>query len=386
MKTFPSRHSVPPLLRRSLPLLLVAALLSPSAGASVKILYGGSPAGGSPAGGVTPGTVQPLITVPPAGGATAAPAQETATEQAASTPPQDNVPAYNNGQQQAPQNLTLPPLPEPQAYQNDTNGVLPLTPGQIRQLREAIGQQRQAEESPLSPAMPRLETINAHIGTGAPPAISVQQGYVSTINIVDAYGRPWPIVRYSLGNPTAFHAAVASNSVSISDLQPYAQSNIALYLLGETTPLMVALVPGAQGPSGGGVVDYSVRIRVDASIPGQPLPVGGMAGGANYTNVLLSVVQGVSPTGAGGLRVMGDPARIRAWEWDGPRGPRLLLRAPATVVAPAWIATMKGPAGIHAWVLPDVRVITVSEDGRIRQIVLRKHDWKNAAKLERTDD
>lgn len=369
-------------LRRAVAVLLLPLMAAPCAAlGGVRILSAAPTGEVAAAESAAPGA-QPLVSVPSAGGQPAA----TAPENAASTPAQDNVPTYGAQGQQAPQNLTLPPMPETRAYRDDTEGALPLTQGQIRQLREAIGQQRQAEEAPLSPAMPRMETINAHIGTGAPPAIAVQQGYVSTVNVVDAYGRPWPIVRYSLGNPQAFNAEVASNSVSLSDLQPYAQSDIALYLLGESTPLMIALVPGAQGPSGGGVVDYSVRIRVDAAIPGEPVPAGGMAGGADYTNVLLSVVQGVAPAGAKGLRAEGVPDRVRAWEWDGPRGPRLLLRAPATVVAPAWIATMKGPAGIHAWVLPDVRVVTVSEDGRIRRIVLREHDWKSAAKLEVTGD
>jgi intracellular multiplication protein IcmK len=295
--------------------------------------------------------------------------------------PVDVSPNYTSANPNAPQTQRatgLPPLPEGKAFQHTLKAAMPLTPAQIAQLRTAINANRQAQEAPLAPAMPRLSTINARIGVGNPPAIAVQGGFVSTINVVDAYGRPWPIVRYSLGNPKAFTASVAGNSAAISDLQPYAQSNLALYLQGEATPLMVALVPGAQSDSGGGVVDYSVRIRVNNPEPGLPAPAGGMAGGADYTNTLLSIVQGVGPAGAKHLRVVGDPARVEAWTWEGPRGTRLLLRAPATVIAPAWLATMQGPGGIQAWVLPDVHVVTLSQDGRTRMVVVKHFNWEGA--------
>ena len=319
--------------------------------------------------------VQPIAGVPDAS-APAAPATNT-TPQA----PVDVSPNYTSANPNAPQTPTatgLPPLPEGKAFQNSLKAAMPLTSAQIAQLRTAINANRQAQEAPLAPAMPRLSTINARIGVGNPPAIAVQGGFVSTINVVDAYGRPWPIERYSLGNPKAFTASVAGNSAAISDLQPYAQSNLALYLQGEATPLMVALVPGAQSDSGGGVVDYSVRIRINTPQPGLPAPAGGMAGGADYTNTLLSVVQGVGPAGAKHLRVVGDPARVEAWSWEGPRGTRLLLRAPATVIAPAWLATMQGPGGIQAWVLPDVHVVTLSQNGRTRMVVVKRFNWEGA--------
>lgn len=271
----------------------------------------------------------------------------------------------------------LPPLPESQAFHETVKAAMPLTPAQIAALREAINANRQAEEAPLSPATPRIETINARLGVGNPPSISVQSGYVSTLNVVDAYGRPWPIVRYSVGNPKAFTVAIAGNSAAISDLQPYAQSDLALYLKGEAVPLMVALNPGASGPDGGGVVDYAVRLRVNAAEPGLPAPVGGMQGGADYTNTLLSLVQGVPPAGAKKLRVLGDPARVTAWTWEGPRGSRLLLRAPGTIIAPAWIATMQGAAGIQSWVLPNVRVVTLSRHGEPELIQLQQYQWED---------
>lgn len=270
----------------------------------------------------------------------------------------------------------LPPLPESKAFKDTLKSAMPLSAGQIAQLREAINANRRAAEAPLSPAQPRIETINARIGVGSPPSVAVQSGYVSTVNIVDAYGRPWPIVRYSVGNPKAFTVSVAGNSAAISDMQPYAQSDLALYLKGESVPLMVALLPGTEGTAGGGIVDYAVRLRINASEPGIPAPAGGMMGDANYTNTLLSMVQGVAPAGAKTLHVLGDPSRVTAWSWEGPRGKRLLLRAPGTVIAPAWIATMQGPAGIQAWVMPDVKVVTLSHDGQIRTIELQRYNWE----------
>ena len=80
----------------------------------------------------------------------------------------------------------LPPLPESKAFNNTLKSAMPLSAGQIAQLREAINANRRAAEAPLSPAQPRIETINARIGVGSPPSVSVQSGYVSTVNVVDA--------------------------------------------------------------------------------------------------------------------------------------------------------------------------------------------------------
>jgi intracellular multiplication protein IcmK len=347
---------------------VLAAWILP-ASAAVKIL---SADGQVPAAGHM---VQP-IAAPPANSAAQTAAQTPSTAAPGASHPnaaamQSNVAAATTSA------AGLPPLSESQAFHQTMQAAMPLTPAQIAALREAINANRQAEEAPLSPATPRIETINARLGVGAPPSISVQSGFVSTLNVVDAYGRPWPVVRYSVGNPKAFTVAIAGNSAAISDLQPYAQSDLALYLKGEAVPLMIALNPGASGPQGGGVVDYAVRLRVNAAEPGLPTPVGGVEGGADYTNTLLSLVQGVPPAGAKKLHVLGDPARVSAWTWEGPRGPRLLLRAPATVIAPAWIATMQGAAGIQAWVLPNIRVVTLSENGSPMMIRMQRYQWED---------
>ncbi len=335
---------------------------------------------------LAPGTVTP-IAIPPAAAPKPAPAPASAVAPASMQSPSYGPAgsngaapgAANNGQPAA---VQLPPLPESQAFQGTLQSTMPLTPAQIAQLRQQINQNRRAEEAPLSPAQPIQSTINARLGVGSPPAISVQSGYVSTLNVVDAYGRPWPIVRKSVGNPKAFTVSVAGNSAAISDLQPYAQSDLALYLEGEATPLMVALVPGSMNAEGGGEVDYSVRLRVDTLEPGLPVPAGGVSGGGNYTNTLLSLAQDVAPDGAKPLDVVGDPARIEAWLWRGPRGVRVLIRAPGTVIAPAWIATMQGTADMQAWVLPDVRVFTLSRNGRPQTITLRRYGYQKNARPE----
>lgn len=349
--------------------ILLAAWVLPSMGA-VKILTG-QPESMVPHPGVQP------IAPPPESASAEQTVQQTPSSQSVSSKPSSSTPTDEPAATTATTTSSgLPALPESKAYEEDRDAAMPLTPAQIANLREAINANRQAEEAPLSPATPRMETINARLGVGNPPSISVQSGFVSTLNVVDAYGRPWPIVRESIGNPKAFSVSVAGNSAAISDLQPYAQSDLALYLKGEAVPLMVALNPGASGPQGGGVVDYAVRLRINAAEPGLPTPTGGMQGGADYTNVLLTLVQGVAPAGAKALHVLGDPARVQAWTWEGPRGPRLLLRAPATVLSPAWIATMQGPAGIQAWVLPNVRVVTLSHAGVPELVQMQRYRWE----------
>ena len=261
--------------------------------------------------------------------------------------------------------MALPPLPNSQAFHQAVQAHMPLSGGDIRSLRQRIDRNRQAEQAPLAPVMPRLTAVTARLGAGSPPAIAMHSGYATTLNFTDAYGRPWPIVHVGIGDKAAFAAQFAGDSLMLSVLEPYAQSNLAVWLAGESQPALLALVPSGM------VADYSVRVRVNAIEPGLPPPVGGSGvPNGNYTQVLLKLVQDLPPAGAQPLQVVGNPPRVTAWSWTGSHGHRLLLRTPMPVLAPAWVARMDGAAGIRTYVLPDVPTVTVSQNGHARTLTL----------------
>ena len=346
-------------------------------------LLAGSGASASPAQGTTPtGGFAPTQGVPasgsaptwqPAGGqnatssgtstSSAAPATPASTNPlmvrgTVTTPAQhggaDGVEYVNTGHGQV---MALPPLPTVDALHQAMRQKRPLNPGQVRWVRRQIAISQQAAQASLSAVTPRIVGVTVHLDSGSPPAVALHAGYVTTLNFVDAYGHPWTVTHVA-ADVHDVSAQYAGDSVALSVIAPYAQSNLAVWLQGEPQPVLLSLVP-AQG-----VADYAVHVRVDAQEPGLPPPVGGGNATGSYTNVLLSLTQGISPAGAQPLAIAGKPPRTGAWLWRGPRGPRLLLRVPHPILAPAWVSRMDGAADVRAYILPDVPAVTVSVAGR----------------------
>jgi intracellular multiplication protein IcmK len=294
----------------------------------------------------------------PAAPATPAPTNPLVVSGTVTTPAQNGgakgVEYVNTGHGQV---MALPPLPTVDALHQAMRQKRPLNPGQVRWVRRQIAISQQAAQAPLSAVTPRIVGVTVHLDSGSPPAVALHAGYVTTLNFVDAYGHPWTVTHVA-ADVHDVSAQYAGDSVALSVIAPYAQSNLAVWLQGEPQPVLLSLVP-AQG-----VADYAVHVRVDALEPGLPPPVGGGNATGGYTNVLLSLTQDIPPAGAQPLAIAGQPPRTGAWLWRGPRGPRLLLRVPHPVLAPAWVSRMDGAAGVRAYVLPDVPAVTVSVGGR----------------------
>lgn len=253
--------------------------------------------------------------------------------------------------------MAMPPLPTVDALHQAMRAKRPLSPGQIRWVRRKIALNQQAAQAPLTAVTPRIVGVTVHLDSGAPPAVALHAGYVTTLNFMDAYGHPWPVTHVA-ADVHDVSAQYAGDSVALSVIAPYADSNLAVWLQGEPQPVLLSLVPAR------GVADYAVHVRVDALEPGLPPPIGGGDATGSYTNVLLSLTQDIPPAGAAPLSIAGQPPRSSAWLWQGPHGARLLLRVPHPVLAPAWVARMDGAAGIRAYILPDVPAVTVSVAGR----------------------
>jgi len=253
--------------------------------------------------------------------------------------------------------MAMPPLPTVDALHQAMRAKRPLSPGQIRWVRRKIALSQQAAQAPLTAVTPRIVGVTVHLDSGAPPAVALHAGYVTTLNFMDAYGHPWPVTHVA-ADVHDVSAQYAGDSVALSVIAPYADSNLAVWLQGEPQPVLLSLVPAR------GVADYAVHVRVDALEPGLPPPIGGGDATGSYTNVLLSLTQDIPPAGAAPLSIAGQPPRSSAWLWQGPHGARLLLRVPHPVLAPAWVARMDGAAGIRAYILPDVPAVTVTVAGR----------------------
>ena len=239
--------------------------------------------------------------------------------------------------------------------------TLPMTPSQIQRLHSLYDQtQKAAATSPSAPPSPTSTSQVVDLSPGAvPPVIRLSQGFVTSIVFIDSTGAPWPITAYDLGNPKAFNIQWdKNNTLMIQALNPYTYGNLAIKLRDQSTPVMVTLIPGQQ------VVDYRVDLRITGYGPnakiGQISSASNLPASANP--VLLSVLDGIPPSGSQSLQVSGGDAQ--AWRLNG----KLYLRTRYNVLSPSWLAKLSSADGTHAYEMLSVPVVLVERSGKTTQL------------------
>ena len=201
-------------------------------------------------------------------------------------------------------------------------------------------------------------TILVNVSPGAtPPVIRLQQGFVTTLVFLDSTGATWPISAYDIANPTNFdvkHTDTQPGSMLIQSKVAYGSSNLVVMLKGSQTPIVLTLIPGQK------VVDYLDYMRVPGLGPNASPVLSALPDTANPQ--LLKVLDGVPPSGAKTLKIVGGTAR--AWLVGG----ILYLRTRMTLLSPGWTATMSSPDGTHAYQLIKTPVLLVSNRGKMVQL------------------
>ncbi len=246
-----------------------------------------------------------------------------------------------------------------QAFANTEHMLMPLTPDQIKVLHYMYSQSKKAAaSSPNSPPKPTSTSIAVNLSPGStPPIIRMSQGFISTVDFVDATGAPWPIKAYDIGNRKDFNVVNGTkNSLQVQALSEFISGNLAVFLKGLNTAIMVTLMPGQSA------VDYRVDMRVPELGPNARLANNGLPASGNA--VLLNVLDGVPPKGATQLSVSGASGEV--WQI----GDKLYLRTRAIVLSPAWIATMDSSDGTHAYELPNTPIILASQHGETVKIII----------------
>jgi len=246
------------------------------------------------------------------------------------------------------------------AFGSMEQNMLPMTPDQIRRLRQLFNQTQAAAATTLgTPPRPTISSQYVKLEPGATPAvIRLAQGYVTALAFLDSTGQPWPVDNYDIGNPQAFNVQwdKKSNLLMIQATALYNVGNLVVQLSGLTTPVMLTLISGQKA------VDY----RIDLRIPGNGPYAKAMLGRTlpnNADPILLNILEGITPKGCTILQVSGGPAQ--AW-YDGDS--RLYLRTRLTLISPAWIATMSSPDGMKAYQMPKTPLILGFEDGQSIQL------------------
>lgn len=249
-----------------------------------------------------------------------------------------------------------PPTEETQlAFNSMLKKNMPMTPQQVVKLRQLIDEsQRAAVIPPTIPPKPVSSTLMVNLAPGTtPPAIRLAQGYISTLVFVDSTGTPWPIASYDNGNPrlTNIEWDNKSNILLIQAQSAYGNSDLVIRLVGMAMPITLELVLGQR------VVDYRADIHVAGFGPNaHDLPTG-VTLPANANQMLLSVLDGVAPSGSRPLVVKGGDCQ--AWLL----GDRMFLRTRLTLLSPGWVGHMTSPDGMNAYEVPSSSSILVSQYG-----------------------
>jgi intracellular multiplication protein IcmK len=242
-----------------------------------------------------------------------------------------------------------------QAFLGVLNKQLPMTPEQIANLRKAFDDtQRAAATPPSIPPRPTTSSILVNLSPSAvPPIIRLGAGYISSLVFIDSTGQPWPIEAYSVGDPGSFNIQwdKKGNTLLVQATSFYKRSNLAVILKNLNTPVMLTLLPGQTA------VDYRVDLRIPGAGPNAVFSQGSLPNASDPE--LLNVLNGIPPTNARTLKVIGD-GDTRAWLVNNV----LYIRTSLIIISPAWQSIMSSIDGTHAYQLQPSSIILALQHGK----------------------
>lgn len=245
------------------------------------------------------------------------------------------------------------------AYEQAKKSVLPMETYEIRDVLGRLKDTQEAIQSHTRPA-PTPGNVIRTISTdpaAKPRVIRLAAGNVTTLNIIDITGEPWPIVDIGFGGFFDVKPPEAGGHViRITPLKDFSRGNLVIRLLKMTTPITFSL------ESGGDTVNYRFDARIPEYGPNAKMPIMGqgittMAG----DRVTTAFLEGTPPTNAEKLVVQGTDARTHAYRFAG----SLYVRTPLSLLSPAWQSSATSSDGMNIYVLNDAPVILLSEKGSL---------------------
>ncbi len=247
-----------------------------------------------------------------------------------------------------------------EAFDAALQGLLPLRPEEIRALLERFDRTQESVQIPVYPnPKPEVAVQTVPLDPGSlPVSVKVAYGHVTTINILDSSGSPWPIQDITWAGDFEVIESGSENGSHIIRISPqseFAFGNMSLRLLALDTPIVLTLETSRE------IVHY----RFDAIIP-EIGPFGKTpfiqtrvsitAGDKNLTSIL----EGIVPLDAERLNVSGVDNRTSAYKLDG----MTILRTPFTLLSPAWESSVSSADGTRVYALQETPVVLLSERGK----------------------
>lgn len=246
------------------------------------------------------------------------------------------------------------------AFEAMLNGAFPLRPEEIREVLDIFRDVREARESRIGGAPePEITLATIPLDPGSiPPVIQLSPNYVTTLNIVDLTGQPWPIQDMSWGgNFEILQPEEGSNIVRISPMRAHEVGNLSVRLLDFQTPVIFSLRSDLD----------QVDVRFDAQIPeygpNAELPlietqqITTQAG----DNDIIRILDGTPPGNAQKLDVEGVDGRTTVYDIGG----QVYVRTPLTLLSPGWSSSVKSADGTSVYAIGQSPVLLLSDKGKM---------------------
>jgi intracellular multiplication protein IcmK len=247
-------------------------------------------------------------------------------------------------------------------------GLLPMSNEQIRRFMRKVEDTQEASEAPSSgPPKGNVRIVNLQLDPGAtPPQINLAANYVTTIDILDSTGAPWPILDVGIGgNFEVSPTPAGSHVVRIMPLARTGDGNLSVLLKDLPTPVIFRLSTGTTS------VDLRAEVRVpkfgpNAKVPLVNRPPKLQAGDES----ILGILQNNPPGEAKRLKVSGLDARTMAWSL----GEHTYVRTPLTLLSPAWSASVSSGDGMTVYEIGDAPVLLMSDNGAVVRTHISRDD------------
>lgn len=252
----------------------------------------------------------------------------------------------------------LPPLPDinDAAYQQAVEEAAPLTPAQIKNLRQKVDDTERAAAA-LPRFFPKIVTssVSVSLSPGATPqVVRLFSGFVTTLMVVDQAGNPLIVKTVDIGGGDKDFTVSwekdaeksGSNYVKISPKSPYAFGNVSITLADVSVPISLTLVSGQRE------VDDRVDVRVQGigNISTAALPKG-------VAPAVLTMLSGFGPDGA--KLLTSSNTEVMAWEYND----NFFVRTNYTLLSPAYISMQRSPDGIAVYEIPRTPVVVALSNG-----------------------
>jgi hypothetical protein len=278
--------------------------------------------------------------------------------------------AYGNPIPVSQQQFTATPeQTENEAWKEALRDLVPLSPGQIRDLRQMEEEVQRASRPREAPEMATSEAVQVSMEPGGrSPVITLLHGFVSAIEVLDATGQPWPVVEARQGDAAALEVQVVgvgnetaqNNIITVTPGEKFSATNLILVLQNASRPIsMILRAEEAKA-------NMELRDRVTLIVGGQGPNARVEASGFSHLDAdeaLRNALVGRPPSSGAQEIVKGLPSGMRAWR----DGDVLWVRTRDTLIRPAPKASV-AMGDVRAYKMDYLPVIVTSQNGSLQTV------------------